>query len=153
MGFHRILREILYNATKMAKLCENTVTRMHSSRMRTTRSMTVCRSIPEGGLSAQHPWMQTPWSCDLWCMLGNQPPPLWTEWQTVVKTIPLQTSFAGGKNGQWGLIAGGGSPKMIHQSKKRRRSHIFTQFISFWRSLVTSQVRVYSVVTFNSSPH
>ena len=60
-------------------------TRMHSSRIRTARLLTVSRSargdcptppIPEG----RHLWMQTPtrcrtpWSCDLWCMLGRHPP-------------------------------------------------------------------------------
>ena len=63
------------------------------------------------------PWKQTPagcrppsgckppWSCDLWCMLGSQPP-MWTEWQSGVKTLPSQTSFASGKN----LSGNGGQP-------------------------------------------
>ena len=34
-----------------------------------------------------------PWSCDLWCMLGSQPPP----WTNTCENITLpQTSFAGG---------------------------------------------------------
>ena len=63
-------------------------TRMHSSRMRTTHLLTVSHSIRWGEMLAQHPHpppMQTPpgcrppWSCALWCMLGSQPSPLWTD--------------------------------------------------------------------------
>ena len=41
-------------------------------------------------LDADPPWRQTPWSRDLWCMLGNHPPPHppWTEWQMLVKILP-----------------------------------------------------------------
>ena len=66
-----------------------TVTRMHSSRVRTARS------LPYGG------------GCQ-----GN-PLPLWTEWQTKCKNITFpQTSFAGGnklekwRKGKWFPVAG-----------------------------------------------
>ena len=50
-------------------------TRMHSSRMRTTRSLTISRSIQWG--SAHPPDADPP---------GCRPPPLWTEGQIHVKT-------------------------------------------------------------------
>ena len=69
----------------------NYLTRMHSSRVRTARLLTISRSIPRGGLpnppwmqtpppgciapTGRPPWMHTPQSCDVWCMLGSQPPP------------------------------------------------------------------------------
>ena len=40
-------------------------------------------------------WTETPWSCDLWCMLGQRPPPK-TESQTSVKTLPCSNFVAGG---------------------------------------------------------
>ena len=42
------------------------------------------------------PQRETPWTCDLWCMLG-QKPPLWTEWHTDVKTLPCRNFVVGGK--------------------------------------------------------
>ena len=46
---------------------------------------------PSPGRRLPSLWMQTPypWSCDQWCILGSQPPspPLWTEWQTHVRTL------------------------------------------------------------------
>ena len=57
---------------------KTTLTRIHSSRMRTARSLTVSRSIQSEGVSAQAPPpMQTPPGC--------RPPaadPLWTEGMT-----------------------------------------------------------------------
>ena len=55
-----------------------------------------------GGGSVQPPRTQTPWSCDLWCMLGSQPlPPLNGEKRMTDAceniTLP-QTSFPGGNN-------------------------------------------------------
>ena len=77
-----------------------------NSRMRTARS-----SLYGGrGLSNRDPldrdprtknppWTETSlWSCDLWCMLGQRPPFLWTEWHTGVKTLPCRNFVAGGNN-------------------------------------------------------
>ena len=48
--------------------------RMHSSKMRTTRLLTVSHSIPcILGVPLQTPGCRTPWSRDLWCMLGIHP--------------------------------------------------------------------------------
>ena len=75
----------VFNSKTMSK------TRLHSSRMRTTRLLAVSRSIQGGicrGVSAwggvsKHPMGQTS--------------PLWTESQTGVKTLPAATWFADGK--------------------------------------------------------
>ena len=77
-------QSIITQATNLAtslagQVCAKYKIRMHSSMMRTARSLTVSRSIRGGGGSAQPPhWMQTPpwmqtflldanppWSCDL----------------------------------------------------------------------------------------
>ena len=39
-------------------------------------------------LDREPPWTEIPLSCDLWCMRGQRPPPLWTEWHTSIKTLP-----------------------------------------------------------------
>ena len=62
-----------------------------------SRNISKQESIPLGGVPPArwpHPpdsWdadsrMQTPWSCDQWCILGSQPP--WTEVHTGVKKLP-----------------------------------------------------------------
>ena len=88
-------------------------TRKHSNLMRTARLLAVSHSIPcilgVGGLpnplspsDADLPpnWRQTPWSCDLWCILGSQPPsPSPCGQQNTCENITLlQTSFADGQN-------------------------------------------------------
>ena len=83
------------------------LTGKHSSRMRTTCLLTVSRSIPcifggaGGSGSAQPPRpIETPWSCDLWCMLGSQPtpPPLANRMTDACENITLpNTSFLGSK--------------------------------------------------------
>ena len=58
------------------------VTRMHSSRMRTARSLPYRGCLCWGGSRPPRaetprqrpPWTETPWSCDLWRMLGQRPP-------------------------------------------------------------------------------
>ena len=47
---------------------------MHSSRVHTTHLLTVSHSAGGGGVRQTPPGCRPPWSCDLWCMLGNQPP-------------------------------------------------------------------------------
>ena len=56
---------------------------------------TLSTEIPPGqGPPDRHPPGQRPpvdrdpLSCGLWCMLGQRPPTLWTEWHTGVKTLP-----------------------------------------------------------------
>ena len=99
-------------------------TRMHSSRMHTAPSLTVSRNIwgevCAAPLDADPPGcrppsprcrppgcrppsrMKTTLDADplvMWpVMHTGKPPPLWTEWQTGVKTLPSQTSFEGGKH-------------------------------------------------------
>ena len=84
---------------KYTRFLFHTMTRLHSSRMRTARSLTVSPSMhctggfcswggvsAPGGVVSQHALRQTP--------------PLWTEFLTHTSeniTLP-QTSFAGGKN-------------------------------------------------------
>ena len=56
---------------------------------------------PPGGrppLEADPLWIQTPWSCDLWCMLGSHPLIPVDRMTNACENITLpQTSFAGGK--------------------------------------------------------
>ena len=73
-----------------------TPTRMHSSRMRTARLLTVSRSSQGGGevgASAQSHWMQTPPGADSpghvtchACWEANPPPLAQNDWQTLPKT-------------------------------------------------------------------
>ena len=71
------------------------------------------RGLPNSPLDTDPytgPWRQTPvdvdpleadppgWSCDLWYMLGSQPPPVDRRTDTCKNTTLPQTSFAGGKN-------------------------------------------------------
>ena len=90
---------------------------MHSSRIRTGRSLTVCwrllpgggvclvgggsawsggaclvqgGSLVQGGLASQHALRQTP--------------PLWTESQTLVKTLPWPNFVAAGNKVSYGLV-------------------------------------------------
>ena len=77
-----------------------TFTRMHSSRMCTTRSLTVSCSIPGGLPNA--PWMQTPWMqapLVMWPVMHvGKPTPLCGQTDICENITLLQTSFAGGKN-------------------------------------------------------
>ena len=63
---------------------------------------TVDRDPPqtEPPLQGQRPpWTETPWSCDLCCMLGQRHPPCeQNDWQTIVKTLPCRNFVAGGNN-------------------------------------------------------
>ena len=72
---------------------------MHSSRMRTDRSLLYGGGLPDRGPPGQRPpWTETPLDREP----SRQRPP-WTEnspvdRQTPAKTLPSQTLFAGGKN-------------------------------------------------------
>ena len=69
------------------------VTRMHSSRMRTVR----CSGCPWGCLPRG--WGICPGGvCPGW--LPATPPPLWTEWQTHVKTLPCRNYIADGNKSE-----------------------------------------------------
>ena len=69
------------------------ILRMHSSRMRTARLLTVSGwGVSACGVSATHPLGKHP---PAHYMLGYTLP---VDRQTPVKTLPLQTSFAGGKD-------------------------------------------------------
>ena len=83
-------------------------TRMHSSRMRTAHSLQYRGSLSRGvcltetpldrdPLDRDPPGQRPPWSCDLWCMLEQRPPP-WTESQIGVKTLPCRNFVADGNN-------------------------------------------------------
>ena len=59
------------------------ITRMHSSRMCTARLLTVSQHALHRGAV---------------CPGGVADPPMWTEWQTGVQTLPCRNFVAGGKN-------------------------------------------------------
>ena len=68
------------------------------------------------------------------CPEANTPPPLWTEWQTFVKTWPLQTSFAGGKKiRKVDGFAIQGNTTMAYPSKNRKKKKRMNDCI--WRHL------------------
>ena len=57
---------------------------MHSSRMHTARLLTISQhALRKGGVCPRGVW---------------QTPPLWTEWQICVKTLPCRNFVAGGNN-------------------------------------------------------
>ena len=63
-------------------------TRMHSSRMRTARSLGASRGIHRGGVHTGGAYMLRGHACLRVCMPCTLP--LCTEWQTCVKTLPLR---------------------------------------------------------------
>ena len=76
-------------------------TRLHSSRMRTARALTLSPSmLCAGGLPGLGGCMvqEGAWSWGVVSQHALRQTPLWTEWQTGVKILPCpnQTSFAGG---------------------------------------------------------
>ena len=81
------------------------LTRMHSSRMRTGRSLTVCRSLlPGGGLLLGGLLLGgSAWGGGYPSMHWGRPP-LWTESQTPVKTLPWPNFVAAGNKHKCTLV-------------------------------------------------
>ena len=81
-------------------------TRMYSSRMCTAYSLLYGGSpwqrppLTGTPLNIDLPWTETPWTETPWTDTPGQRPPR-TDKQIPVKTLPSQTSFAGGNNIHW----------------------------------------------------
>ena len=76
---------------------------MHSSRMCTVRSLPYRGfSLTETPLDRETPWTETPLTGDPY---GQRLPPPAVDRQTPVKSLPSQTSFAGGKHISWIFLA------------------------------------------------
>ena len=90
----------------------------------------------EADPSMQTPLMQTPQSCDLWCLLGSQPP-LWIEGMThACENITLtQTSFAGGKNTSFRFWLGD-SPANLAEG---RPAYQVSTLLQYWPQLAVGK--------------
>ena len=83
-----------WNYMKLIKDEKLINTKKHSSRMRTARFPSSGGSLPTPSLQVDSPWMQTPLLDGdppghvMHAGKQTPPPPLWTEWQTRVKTLP-----------------------------------------------------------------
>ena len=109
-------------------------TRLYSSRMRSARMLTVSPSmLCAGGAAPGWGRCQLPWEVP--APRGGsqhtlrQTPPLWTESQTPVKTLPCPNFVAGGKNRQCYLI---GSATCIYLRQSSEKRGMFIKKVVNW---------------------